>query len=119
MHDPGVPAEMSDESHPGAEPERAARRGVAQRPEQRNETDEGERPDAEPDPGEEVEDARQRRQQQASHEAPSCNMTSHGGAAQPDQQPALPHRAAAPAFGRYDEAGVAGDARRPRPLPAP
>ena len=43
VHDPGVPAEMGDEAHPGAQPERALRSGVAQRPEQGDEADEGER----------------------------------------------------------------------------
>src|SRR5207248_9415195 len=86
--------------------------------EERHEADERERPDAETDPAEEIEDAGQGGQEQPSHEAPSCNMAAHGGAAQPDFESSRADRARTPPVGRAALAGVAGDAGRRRSVRA-
>src|SRR5207248_2327895 len=58
-----------DEAEPGPAAEGLARGGVAQRVDLRDEADEGQRPDAEPDPGDEVEHAGERGQRKGTQSA--------------------------------------------------
>src|SRR5262249_58408849 len=81
VDDPGVAAQVGDKSHPGAERQRGGKLCLADRPDQRHEANESERPDPEADPGEKVQNAGQRRPSsgadQRSHRRETFNTKSH------------------------------------------
>src|SRR5256885_17128784 len=83
VNDPDIPAEMGDEAEEESAAEGLLAVRIPQREHLRHEADEREGPDPETDPGEEVEDARERRQEerasQAHTEERARSVASRGG----------------------------------------